>query len=50
MYDGTTLVNSGVLGPTQSFSLKFTKAGTYTYHCIFHDDTENMIGTVVVTP
>ena len=50
VYDGTTLVNSGVLGPTQSFSLKFTSVGTYTYHCIFHDDTENMIGTVVVTP
>ena len=50
VYDGTTLVNSGVLGPTQSFSLKFTTVGTYTYHCIFHDDTENMIGTVIVTP
>jgi plastocyanin len=50
VYDGTTLVNSGVLGPTQSFTLQFTRVGTYTYHCIFHDDTENMIGTVVVTP
>jgi plastocyanin len=48
VYDGTTLVNSGVLAPGQSFSLTFTKAGTYTYHCIFHDDTEHMIGTVVV--
>jgi plastocyanin len=48
IYDGTTLVNSGVLLPGQSFSLQFTKPGTYTYHCIFHDDTENMIGTVVV--
>lgn len=47
-YDGTTLVNSGPLFPGQSFSLKFTTAGTYTYHCLFHDDTENMIGTVVV--
>lgn len=50
VYDGSTLVNSGVLGPTQSFALQFTKAGTYTYHCIFHDDTENMIGTVIVLP
>jgi plastocyanin len=49
IYDGTTLINSGVLAPGQSFSLQFTKPGTYTYHCIFHDDTENMIGTVVVT-
>ncbi len=48
IYDGTTLVNSGVLVPGASFSLQFTKPGTYTYHCIFHDDTENMIGTVTV--
>ncbi len=49
-YDGTTLVNSGVMNPGSSFALKFTKAGTYSIHCIFHDDTENMIGTVVVLP
>ena len=49
-YDGTTLVNSGVMNPGNSYALKFTKAGTYTIHCIFHDDTENMIGTVVVLP
>lgn len=48
VYDGTTLVNSGVLMPGSSFSVQFTKAGTYTYHCLFHDDTENMIGTVIV--
>ncbi|MFN2450314.1 MAG: plastocyanin/azurin family copper-binding protein [Candidatus Baltobacteraceae bacterium] len=47
-YDGTQLVNSGPLMPGQSFSLTFTRAGTYDYHCLFHDDTENMIGTVVV--
>ena len=47
-YDGTALVNSGVLLPGMSFSLTFTRTGTYTYHCIFHDDTENMIGTLVV--
>lgn len=47
-YDGTTLVNSGPLFPGQSFTLTITKPGTYTYHCLFHDDTENMIGTVVV--
>lgn len=47
-YDGSTLVNSGPLFPGQSFTLKFTKAGTYTNHCIFHDDTENMIETVIV--
>jgi len=48
IYDGTTLVSSGVLMPGASFALQFTTPGTYTYHCLFHDDTENMIGTVVV--
>jgi plastocyanin len=48
VYDGTTLVNSGPLFPGQSVSFTFTKAGTYQYHCIFHDDTENMISTLVV--
>jgi plastocyanin len=48
VYDGSALVNSGPLFPGQSFSLTFTTPGTYTYHCLFHDDTENMIGTVVV--
>jgi plastocyanin len=47
-YDGTQAVNSGPMMPGQTFSLTFTKAGTYEYHCLFHDDTENMIGTVVV--
>lgn len=47
-YDGTTLVNSGPVFPGQSFSVTFTAPGTYTYHCLFHDETENMIGTVVV--
>ena len=47
-YDGTQLVNSGPMMPGQSFSLTFTQAGTYQYHCLFHDDTENMIGTIVV--
>lgn len=47
-YDGSQLVNSGPLFPGQSFSLTFTKAGTYQYRCLFHDDTENMVGTLVV--
>jgi plastocyanin len=47
-YDGSTLVNSGPLFGGQSFSLTFTKAGTYTYNCLFHDDTEHMVGTVIV--
>jgi len=47
-YDGTTLVNSGLLLPGQSFSATFPKAGTYTYHCLLHDDTGGMISTLVV--
>lgn len=47
-YDGTQVVNSGPMFPGQSFSLTLTKPGTYTYHCLFHDDTENMIGTITV--
>lgn len=47
-YNGSTLVNSGLLFPGQSFSATFSKAGTYTYHCLLHDDTEGMIATLVV--
>lgn len=46
-YDGTKLVNSGQLFPGNSFSLTFTKPGTYTYYCLFHD-VSGMIGTVIV--
>ena len=49
-YDGTTLVNSGVLPLGQpvtapTFSMSFAKPGTYTYYCVLHP---NMIGTVTV--
>lgn len=46
-YDGSALVDSGVMMPGQSFSLTFTQAGTYTYYCLFHDDA-GMVGTVTV--
>ncbi len=46
-YDGTTLVNSGVLMPGHSFGLTFTRAGTYTYYCLFHDD-DGMVATITV--
>ena len=46
-YDGTTLVNSGVMMPGQSFQLTFTRAGTYTYYCLFHDD-DGMVATIAV--
>jgi plastocyanin len=49
-YDGTTLVNSGVLplgepATAPTFSMSFAKPGTYTYYCVLHP---NMIGTVTV--
>lgn len=46
-YDGTQVTNSGVLNPGSSYSLTFTRPGTYTYVCLFHDEF-GMIGTVVV--
>ncbi len=46
-YDGTTLVDSGVIMPGQNFALTFTRAGTYKYYCLFHDD-DGMIATIVV--
>lgn len=48
-FDGSAFSNSGILFPGQSYSLTFTKAGNYTIHCVFHDDTEHMISTVIVT-
>jgi plastocyanin len=60
-YDGSAFTNSGVILPsvaplpggipaTHSYTLKFTKAGTYTYHCLIHDNL-GMIGKIrVVSP
>ncbi len=46
-YDGSTLVNSGVMLPGGSFTLTFTKAGTFKYVCIFHDE-QGMVANVRV--
>lgn len=46
-YDGTQLTNSGVMFPGQRYSLKFTKAGTFSYACLFHVE-EGMVGTITV--
>jgi plastocyanin len=50
-YDGSGYYNSGLLltgGPTpQAITMTYTKAGTFKYQCIFHDD-EGMKGTIVV--
>jgi plastocyanin len=45
-YDGTGFVNSGLLeGKGKTYSLTFTKAGTYGYLCLLHP---GMAGQVVV--
>jgi len=45
-YDGSGFVNSGLLeGKGKTFSLTFTKAGTYGYFCLLHP---GMVGQVVV--
>ena len=48
-FDGSHLVNSGSFFRGQHFSLTFTKAGSYFYGCLYHDNSR-MVGTVTVTP
>ncbi|HET9095518.1 MAG TPA: plastocyanin/azurin family copper-binding protein [Candidatus Baltobacteraceae bacterium] len=47
-YDGSTYTSSGFIAMGYSYSLKFTKPGTYTYYCIIHQP--EMVGRVVVNP
>lgn len=47
-YDGSAYTSSGFIALGYSYSLKFTKAGTYTYYCLLHQP--EMQGTVVVNP
>jgi plastocyanin len=42
---GPDMPDSGHITPGQSFSFTFTKAGSYSYHCMIHP---NMQGTVTV--
>lgn len=46
--DGSTFTSSGVLGPGQTYTLTFTKAGTYTYYCLLHPP--EMTGQIIVQP
>lgn len=49
-YDGTGFVNSGIVPPVpghNTYSLTFTKAGTFPYVCLLHP---GMVGTVIVQP
>lgn len=40
--------NSGNLNPGQSYSHTFSAAGTFAYHCIYHQ-SQGMVGTIIVT-
>jgi plastocyanin len=47
-YDGSGYVNSGLLtGADKSWSVTFTKPGTYQYNCVLHPA---QVGTVIVQP
>lgn len=45
-YDGSTFTNSGFLAGGKSYSLTFTKAGTYKVYCLIHQP--QMEATIVV--
>jgi plastocyanin len=45
--DNGAFVTSGALGGNGTFSVSFTAAGDYPYHCAIHP---NMVGTVTVNP
>lgn len=47
MWDGKSLISSGLLLPGKDYSITFTKSGAYPYYCILHP---LMTGTVVVVP
>lgn len=46
--DGSAFTSSGVLGPGQTYTLTFPKAGTYTYYCLLHPP--EMVGQIIVQP
>jgi plastocyanin len=48
VYAGSGLFSSGDLFPTASYSLTFSKAGTYQYRCLLHD-TLGMIASITVS-
>jgi plastocyanin len=45
--DKVGFYNSGVMTPGQSFTLTFSKPGTYTYVCVIHAEA-GQVGTIVV--
>ncbi|WP_239618942.1 cupredoxin domain-containing protein [Cohnella mopanensis] len=49
VFDGKGVRHSGILMQNQTFTLKFTKKGTYAYDCFMHSFMM-MKGTVIVVP
>lgn len=47
-YDGNVYTSSGAMFPGQTYTLRFTKPGTYPYECLFHDP--EMAGEIIVQP
>jgi LPXTG-motif cell wall-anchored protein len=45
--DSQGLYNSGILGPGQSYTFSFPKAGTYSYVCVIHAP-QGMFGKITV--
>lgn len=45
--DNGAFTTSGLLGSGATYTVTFTAAGTYNYHCNIHP---NMVGTIVVAP
>jgi plastocyanin len=48
-YAGGTLSSGIVVAPSSTFTVTFTKAGTYSYLCMLHDHM-GMVGSVTVQP
>jgi len=48
VYNGAGYANSGVVGYGQKWTIRFTRPGRYTYHCLLH--FPGMMGLVVVNP
>ena len=47
-YDGSVYTSAGMVSSGQTYTLTFTKAGTYPYECLFHPP--EMAGVVIVQP
>jgi plastocyanin len=49
VFDNQLVPSSDPMNQGDTFEVKFTQAGTYTYVCKFHE-AQNMRGTITVSP